>query len=211
MTSGQGEDLIASNQDATLPLQVLLEREYLSEWRKHRQRQTNTAIEIIGPEPEQRDACREDVERMGMLNAVAIGWLHAKDKSKTKEGKGAAGRLARVLRRLMVVLKDEDLDPTLAGAAVTRHMSPGQILDAAKYCEQVETTRTGKLDRKDALAKRQAVQVAHDLLMKYNRAEAGDTTKGSAFCRLAALLYGKPEADLHHQCLAARREKRGSK
>ena len=102
------------------------------------------------------------------------------------------------------MLADPNLDGVVAAAAVTRHISPEQITDAVSYCEELRSAPSGKLMRKGAEEKRRAVHCAHALLTKYNKSEAGNATKGSRFCKLAALLYGTP-VDLHHQCLAALR------
>jgi hypothetical protein len=196
-----------------LPARIYGERRYfLPEWRKRRQKEIDNAVAIINPQPRQREACREDVEREGMRLFVGVGMKRFADKSKTKEGKVAIGRLAKVLRRLEIVLKDENLDGVVAAAAVTRHISPEQIADGIDCCKEIQKARTtGPLVRKDAEAKRRAVHCAHALLTKYNKREAGKATAGSPFCKLAALLYGKPEVDLHNQCRAALRKKRGAK
>jgi hypothetical protein len=188
-----------------LPADLYTEEVLLPEWRKRRRKQIDDAVSIIRPEPQQHDACRDDVEREGLRVFLALGWLHTKDESKTKEGKQAAGRLAKALRRLEVVLKDENLR-MLSVAAVTRHMSVEEIGDAASYCEEVQRARTEPLIRKGAEAKRRAVHCAHALLTKHNKREAGNTAKGNRFCKLAALLYGDPGADLHNQCAAALRK-----
>jgi hypothetical protein len=55
--------------------------------------------------------------------------------------------------------------------------------------------------RLNALKKRLAVAEAYQLLQKYGSKRV-TATKGSKFCRVAALLYGDPEADLINQCKA---------
>jgi hypothetical protein len=195
-----------------LPAHLYMEEMWLPEWRKRRQKEIDNAVAIINPQPRQREACREDVERKSLRLFVGVGMMVTVDLAKTKEGKIVLGKLATVLRKLQGVLVDPNLDGIVAVATVTRHISPEQITDAVSYCEELRRAPSGKLMRKGAEKKRRAVHCAHVLLTKYNKREAGNAARGSRFCKLAAVLYDydKP-VDLHHQCLAALREKRGAK
>jgi hypothetical protein len=193
---------------ANLPGYAFTEERFLPEWRMRRREMINAAVAVVDPQPHQRQACREDVERESMRLFFSVGWMRTKDKSKTKEGKAAAGRLAKALRRLQIALAEPDLDGIVAAAAVTRHFTPEQIAGAVRYCDEVRAARTGKLSRKGAEAKRRAINRAHALLTKYAGHAADDATRGSRFCKLSALLYGDPDIDLHHQCLAALRKLR---
>ena len=198
-----------------LPARLYVEEKLLPEWRKRRRKLIDTSLNIIRPQQQQRAACREDVERESLRLFTSIGMMITKDSARTKQGKLAAGRLAAALRRLRAVLADPHLDGVVAAAAVTRHFSLEEIADAVSYCEELQRVPSGKLTRKDAAAKRAAVHCARALLTKYNEREADNATRGSAFCKLAALLYGGDlAADLHHQCAAALRKlrkKRGAK
>jgi hypothetical protein len=40
------------------------------------------------------------------------------------------------------------------------------------------------------------------LPLKYASGDAGNPAKGGKFCKLAAVLYGAPDADLQNQCKA---------
>jgi hypothetical protein len=193
-----------------LPAHLYMEEIWLPDWRKRRQKQIDDAVAIIAPQLRQREACREDVERESLRLFVGVGMMVATDKSRTKQGKIAVGKLEQVLRRLRIVLADPHLDGVVAAATVTRHISSEEIADAVSYCEELRCAPSGKLTRKGADEKRKVVQCAITLLMKYNKREAGNAARGSRFCKLAALLYGK-RTDLHHQCLAALREKRVAK
>jgi hypothetical protein len=194
-----------------LPAHLYMEEMWLPEWRKRRQKQIDNAVAIINPQPRQREACREDVERKSLRLFAGIGMMRS-DQRKTKQGKIAVGKLAQVLRRLQSVLADPHLDGVVAAATVTRHISPEEIADAVSYCEELRRAPSGKPARKDAKEKRRAVHCAHALLMKYNKRLAGNAARGSRFCKLASLMYDyNKSTDLHHQCLKALREKPGTK
>ena len=49
-----------------LPAHLYIEEMWLPEWRKRRQKQIDNAVAIINPQPRQREACREDVERKSL-------------------------------------------------------------------------------------------------------------------------------------------------
>ena len=175
-----------------LPAHLYMEEMWLPGWRKRRQKEIDNAVAIINPQPRQREACREDVERKSLRLFGGVGMMRFGDQRKTKEGKAAIGRLATVLRRLQIVLADPHLNGVVAAATVTRHISLEQIADAVRYCEELRRAPSGKLTRKGAEAKRRAVHCAHVLLTKYNKREAGNAARGSRFCKLAAVLYDKP-------------------
>jgi hypothetical protein len=59
----------------------------------------------------------------------------------------------------------------------------------------------GKSLRKKTKAKREAIVQAHALLVKYRTpVVANDAKDNSLFCKLAAVLYGEPGANLSIQC-----------
>ena len=146
-----------------------------------------------------------------MALAGAYGLLGAKDQGKTKQGKQAAGKVARALRVMRIALKDDKLDVALK-AYLTMNISLKTLQALERLCERLSRASSGKLPRKVAGKKRLAVTEALTLMEKYCTSEANNATKGSNFCKLAAVLYGEPDADLHNQCATALRivrKKRG--
>jgi hypothetical protein len=165
------------------------------------------AFALIKPKAEWRDACRYDVETALIEIKFIIGQLRANSYPRTKLAKLAARRLVRALRHVETVLKDKNLD-----FSIKKFFPRTELLKWAVRCKGLVETPSGKLKRTNAEAKRLAVREANSLMRDYGEPGAArDTTKGSTFCRLAALLYGDPKADLHNQCRAALRKKRGSK
>jgi hypothetical protein len=124
----------------------------------------------------------------------------------TKRQKNAARTLALALRRLSHILASRDLAWTLrdkiriddeggleryikdwivlADAAVARNLSKPSGYDAAKH---------------------EAAKQAARLLMEQGKALIR-TRKKSDFCRLAAVLYGQPRADLYRHCSRVKAE-----
>ena len=162
-----------------------IEEKWLPELRRRRQKQIDDAVAIIDPRQHQQEACREDVERESLRLFVSVGMMI--DGRTTKQGKAAIGGLAKALGWLQAALANPHLDGIVAAATVTRHISLEEIMDGIGYCEELQGAPSGKLMRKDAETKRRAVDCAHALLTKYNKREAGNATRGSSFCKLAAL------------------------
>lgn len=181
--------------------------EALSAWRIENAEPVRCAIALIKPEVQWQDACRDDVEMALIDIELTDGQLRANTHRQTKPAKLAARRLANALRRVEAVLKHGDLDITI-GLFFPRD----ELIRWTKHCDELVKTPSGKLKRKSAEAKRLAVSEAHLLMRRYGPPDAAkNTRKGSRFCRLASCLYGQPKADLHNQCRAALRKKRGSK
>ena len=161
------------------------------------------AFALIKPKAVRRDACRYDVEE-ALIEIDRIGLDSAVSRPRTKAAKKAAGRLAGALERVEVVLKDRGLDTYIRICFPKAELSRWKL-----KCQELAKTTSGKLVRTNARKKRLAVGEASWLMDRYGgRAVA---TKGSDFCRLAALLYGDAKADLTNQCRAYLRKKRGQK
>jgi hypothetical protein len=146
------------------------------------------AVKLIG-----NPDCREDVEFA--LDAVAVmnTTMSASRRTATKRAKRAAGSLAAALRRVEMAADSKDLDMTVM-------CFPRKIISKWKrHSEKLAKTPSQK-PAPNSDAKKRAAEYALGLLRKYDKHVA--TTKGSRFCRLAALLYADPKADLHHQCRA---------
>jgi hypothetical protein len=113
------------------------------------------------------------------------------------------------LRRVEAALENKELDSALKGVARMRFPSE-RVRELARCCEDCAAARTGKLIRKRAAAKVGAVEHAMRLMIEYAMpySEADNIKKGSRFCKLAALLFGSPAADLSNQCKAAKSKAR---
>jgi hypothetical protein len=154
------------------------------------------AVEIIGD-----PTCREDVqqalEEIEDTRDLAV--------RRSKKGKAAARDLARVLRRLRVVLRNRYLFPGL-GAPFSEPM----LVRWINHCETTAGRSLKGSNKRTGEAERFAALKAYDLLRKYGKPVS--TTKRSTFEQLAATLYGNATADFHHYVRAAvRSAKSGSK
>jgi hypothetical protein len=133
---------------------------------------------------------------------------------KSRAGKRAALRLQKVLERLRVALNDPELPDDLRliwtphniesetgrHTPFERFLPPmadawmaawiGRVADA-----QRRKPFSFKLDHQVKLS---AAIEAHSLMEQFQQKISAK--KGSAYCRLAALLYGKPDASLEHVC-----------
>jgi hypothetical protein len=193
--------------DEELSAGLYIQKQMLPEWRIKKAKLVGDAVRLIKPVAQQRDACRKEVEKVTLALAGTGALLGTKDQGKTKQGKKAAGRVARALRVARIALKDDRLDVALK-AYLTRKISPKTLQALEHLCEKLAQARSGKLPRKVAEMKRLAVTAALALMERYCKGEAANTAKGSPLCMLAALLFGEPDTDLQSQCKAALRESR---
>jgi hypothetical protein len=140
----------------------------------------------------------------------------------TKAAKRAAVRLQKALDRLQDVLADPDLHASLRpdGSAIKPKRLTAWREKAAAFPEQPRASARGgsgiepkgwreraaafpkqakpkRLDI-DMLLKVSAAETAYRLLKRFDKKIV--MTKGSAFCQVAALLYGKPKANLQNAC-----------
>jgi hypothetical protein len=127
---------------------------------------------------------------------------------KTKADKREARRIASALRRVSDRVRDFNKskgDFPLNGFPFAELTKWKQVFDKMAEASSKKNTRL------NALKKRLAVGEAYELLKNYGPTRRRDgrdlpgritATKGGKFCRLAALLYGKPETDLTNQCKA---------
>jgi hypothetical protein len=193
--------------DEEISAGLYIQKLMLPEWRIKKAQLVGDAVRLIKPGAQQRDACREEVEKVTLALAGTSALLGAKDQGNTKQGKQAAGRVARALRVARIVLKDDRLDVALK-ACLSMKIPQKILQELENLCEKLARAPSGKLPRKAAERKRAAVTAALALMAKYCASEAGNAAKGSRACKLAALLYGKPDIDLSNQCKAALRENR---
>src|SRR5262249_36510496 len=81
-----------------------------------------------------------------------------------------------------------------------RDFPPEKISDWIRQCDKLAKTPSGQ-PKKSSDPKLRAAKEALYLMHKYGAHVA--TTKGSNFCRLAAILYGDEKADMQHWCRRA--------
>jgi hypothetical protein len=163
---------------------------------------TNTvhrAVDLIGIGP-------NDPRRADCVNAVHLALSgvsgYAKDMRKHsrrrgKPGKRADARLHKVLQDLQKAIQDPDVNRDLS--EYLRGMFPP--VDLAHVIALVEEERrkpAGKRYPYKAQKKLMAAGEAYNLLQQFNKDISAE--KGSAFCRLAALLYGEPRTSLQWTC-----------
>jgi hypothetical protein len=131
--------------------------------------------------------------------------LHIEDfyaYGKTKADKRKARQIVKALRRVEDLLRGfQKPNFPLRGFPFAELTKWKQVF--AKTAEAPSEKNT----RLNALKKRLAVAEAYQLLQKYGRREdrvlpSITAAQGGKFCRLAALLYGKPKANLRNQCKA---------
>jgi hypothetical protein len=147
------------------------------------------ALELL--EPENNAECRKQV--VAVLEQVAV--LKHYEQTLTapfsKAGKASARRLAAALRRVERELKH------VAVHELKAMISPEQIAAGIKACDEIAATPSYP-PKRNADDKRWAAAAARALLQRYK--QPVKTTKNSRFCRLAAVLYGTPDADFQHPC-----------
>jgi hypothetical protein len=193
--------------DEDLSAGLYIQKQMLPTWRIDKAKLVRDAVRLIKPTAPQRDACREEVERVTLALASTAALLDVKDQGKTKQGKQAAAKVARALRVARIALKDDRLDVALK-ACLTINISPKTLQAMEHLCEKLALAPSGSLPRKVAERKRTAVTAALALMKQYCKGEADNGAKGSPLCKLASLLYGRPSTDLTNQCKAALREAR---
>lgn len=195
----------AQNSRTDIPTQLFVEKQMLPEWRIKKADLIRRAIDLIKPDSRKRGACRDEVERVTLRLATGGALRRAKVQGNTKHGKLAVARLASALRRVTAALKDEKLGGIYRGQ-FTRFLDPERLHELVQYYEEVAGTPSGPIPRQNAQAKRMAISEAHSLMTKYCPSQADSGAKGSRFCKLASLLYGKSDIDLSNQCKTALRE-----
>jgi hypothetical protein len=197
----------------------------------------NRAIKLIKPKQADLDQCKYDTEGALIELEFDKGQLRAVNLHKTAKGKEAAELLAIAIRRFEKALRNPDLSfelthglpafpsntqfcPIAASSPPKerfKHQCRNRSLLAlewgkfASYCMDIATRPPAKLKRYKAEAKRQAVAAARELLLTYRPEGLVATTARSDFCLLARELYGDEKENLHSNCRAALRKKRGAK
>ena len=167
----------------------------------------DAALKILKPGA-RYDECRELIEYRILDREFELGQKSAISYSRTKPAKLAAGRLGDALRRVDHLLKDKNLD-----VEIELCFPKGAIVEWLARCQELAAAPSlKKAIHLQAEKKRRAVQEARGLMQRFGSSDVAISAKpGGDFCRLAAVLYGEPNADLRNQCRVAVRKKRGSK
>jgi hypothetical protein len=157
----------------------------------------NDAVELIAPEARERYECWCGVEDAFKEIGYALYLERFCATTSTKSQRKVARQLAIVLKRIGNALPELFNDPDFP----VRGFPKAELLKWRPILEEIGDSRPRKRPQMNALKKRLAVAEAHQLLRKYSSTRV-TATKGGKFCRLAALLYGDPKADLINQCKA---------
>jgi hypothetical protein len=155
-------------------------------------------VALIDPDKDRRNECMIRAQlsvRTGTARRADLPWMFH---SGTKRAKRAATRLCKALDRLQDVLADPDLAEDLRPGG--RWSVAVEAKRLARWRQQAGEDRTTTLTvpRGDMLLKVSAAESAYRLHQRFKKKIV--MTKGSTFCRVAALLYGKPKANMQNAC-----------
>jgi hypothetical protein len=184
--------------------QAHIENEQVPKWGLINAEQVGRIVRLVKPKPKELEACREDVERITFQLSYENALHRELEKRRTKKGARALTKLGTLIRGFTIALKDEDLDSKIAfevGAVFPSIEDLKRLSNT--YLRLAETNKPGrgKSPRKKTKAKREAIARAHALLVKYRTpVVANDAKNNSLFCKLAAVLYGEPSANVSIQC-----------
>jgi hypothetical protein len=171
-----------------------------------RARRAVLAGKLIQPLSTELRDCLHDIEtaiiELDHLNSQFRHSAH----DKTKPAKKAASSFAELLLRVEYKRKDQRLDLEIL------KFFPWDVVSKWKLIlQKLASTPSGKLKRKTSEAKKRAVSEALLLMHRYNSKKIEAKLSTSPFCRLASLLFDGGKTNLHNQCRAALRKKRGRK
>jgi hypothetical protein len=170
-------------------------------WQQQNAAEIKRALKLIKPTREHTESCIDSIEwkmiePKFMLDQARIGY-------RSKLSRTAARRIVVALRRVLHLLNSRHLDVSL------RFFPRAEIHKWKIHCEELAKANARKFPREKAEGKRLAAAAAYELLYFYQSREvAEDASDGSRFCKLAALLYGEPTANLKNQCRAEIRKNR---
>jgi hypothetical protein len=157
------------------------------------------AVKILG-EGNRRQVDRRQAEvSVRFVDGMKRSLAKQSAKANRKDGKIAAGRVAKALRRLEVVLKNKDLEAFVRDRFP---LSESELRQWREHCEAITRIKLPKPARRDGVEKQLAAAEAAFLLESHGLPLS--VTRRGRFCRLAAVLFGDTRADLHHQCLDAK-------
>jgi hypothetical protein len=164
------------------------------------------AVWLINPDESMRSACINAVHVALVQLTITDADLRYMARRQSKRAKRATDRLQKALKRLQAVLADPELPDDVRNAFPRPWTGPDVI--GIRETDQLLTDwlnradaaliRKEKLRQPKAMRKLVAAEQAFYLLKRFNRKIA--ITKGSPFCRLAALLNGTPKADFQFPC-----------
>jgi hypothetical protein len=170
------------------------------------------AMEIIAPDPDCRDECREAVEdafaaikaSRANIYFVARGHGVARAKPHTKADKAAARDLGAALRRLRYVLMThkDALGPGSGFYMIPKIDEVGKWIGTCDEQARAPATRKAR----DEPWKREAARLALELLQEFSSREPTVTAKGQ-FNRLVGALLGNPTGDHTFVCRQTLKER----
>ncbi len=158
-----------------------------------REEQINKALDLINPPPDRRDECRRDIERA--LDIIAGG---------ERAVVVTAGITKKKLRAHSAALRRLQITSTGIIPAITRRVIDRAVDFDRCWTGESEPSRGWK-PPPPGLKERDAVQLARDLLVIWDRRAWLTVSRKSNWYKLAVVLYGEPR-DLYRQlrkCAAA--------
>jgi hypothetical protein len=167
--------------------------EYSGTLSLHQYELAGHAVELIAPEEHERYECSSDVEYAFSSIGYALYRERFRALFRTKPQKEKTKQLMRALRRVDDLIRDfNKTDFPLKGFPLD------ELRKWRSIFENIAKTPSGNITRMNAERKRLAIAEAYKLLERYGKPIMGG--RGSKFCKLSALLYGYPGADLSNQC-----------
>jgi hypothetical protein len=155
------------------------------------------AMEIIDPEPDRRDECREAIEQELAMLAHGVTELQLSPPAVTKQSKDAARRLGKALRRVVDVYAAVEGD-LLSPAHADVSKIEGWIAGCEKSANEPVAFRARSEPEKMAVAR-----VALDLLACYSRHKEVTGTRTGRLHRLVCILLGDRHGDHTFICRQA--------
>jgi len=153
-------------------------------------------VALIAPDERRRDECLNAAHLAVKVSTARRADMPFLFHHRTKRAKRAAARLQKALDRLQDVLADPDLHESLrpGGSGIKPKRLTAWRGKAAAFRDQAKGGRPNV----DMLLKVSAAESAYRLHQRFKKKIV--MTKDSTFCRVAALLYGKPKANLQNAC-----------
>lgn len=154
------------------------------------------AVALIGPDERRRAECMNGVKLALSMLDRQYRPLRRHHRRKSKPAQRAADRLHKALKDLQRAHRDWNLSDELY--AIVPDGLPRRLIEQFNAANAVQKKAGKKRVNIKTRMKEAAATEAHHLLRQFNRKIS--ITKDSTFCKLAALLYGDPQANLQYNC-----------
>jgi len=161
------------------------------------------AVALIDPGEDEklRAQCKNAVHVALSMTRGSAKDIQRVAQRRGKPGKQAIARLYKVLQDLERAIGNPNLSRDLQ-----RVISPDDLASMINRVNEERITTDKQRYPYKASKKLAAAEEAHHLLQQFHKKIS--MTKGSAFCKLAALLYGEPHANLQWTCRRLLKDKK---